>query len=66
VFGPVPEGVEVSRRIGGGKQVFILINYAQESRAVKLPYSMKALLTNRQADKVELPPYGIEILLGSK
>lgn len=66
VFGPVPEGVEVSRRIGGGKQVFILINYAQESRAVKLPYSMKALLTNRQADKVELPPYGVEILLGSK
>jgi len=66
VFGPVPEGVEVSRRIGGGKQVFILINYAQESRAVKLPYSMKALLTDRQADKVELPPYGVEILLGSK
>ena len=66
VFGPVPEGVEVSRRVGGGKQVFILINYAQESRAVKLPYSMKALLTNRQADKVELPPYGVEILLGSK
>jgi beta-galactosidase len=66
VFGPVPEGVEVSRRIGGGKQVFILINYAQESREVKLPYSMRALLANRQADKVDLPPYGVEILLGSK
>jgi beta-galactosidase len=66
VFGPVPDGVEVTRRIGGGKQVFILINYAQENRSVTLPYSMKALLANRQADRVELPPYGVEILLGSK
>ncbi len=66
VFGPVPDGVEVTRRIGGGKQVFILINYAQENRTVTLPYSMKALLANRQADKVDLPPYGVEILLGSK
>jgi len=65
-FGPVPDGVEVSRRIGSGKQVFVLINYAQERREVKLPRPMKALLTNRQAEKVDLAPYGVEILLGAQ
>ena len=62
-FGPVPDGVEVSRRIGGGKQVFILINYAQEQRQVPLPRPMKALLANRQVDKIDLQPYGVEILV---
>lgn len=66
VFGPVPDGVEVSRRMGGGKRVFILINYAQQSREVTLPRSMKLLLTDKQADKLELPPYGVEVLLDTK
>jgi beta-galactosidase len=66
VFGPVPDGVEVSRRIGGGKQVFVLINYAQEEREIKFPHAMKALLANRLADKTELPPYGVEILLDAQ
>jgi beta-galactosidase len=66
VFGPVPEGVEVSRRIGGGREVFILINYAQDQREVTLPHSMRALLANRQVDKVDLPQYGVELLLGTK
>jgi beta-galactosidase len=63
VFGALPEGVEVSRRLGGGKQVFILINYAQESRRVALPHPMKALLDNKQAETLELAPYGVSVLL---
>jgi len=63
VFGALPEGVEVSRRMGGGKQVFILINYAQESRRVVLPHPMKALLDNKQAETLELAPYGVSVLL---
>ena len=65
-FGPVPDGVEVNRRAGGGKEVFVLINFAQESREVALPHSMKALLANQQTDKLVLPPYGVEILVGAK
>lgn len=65
-FGPVPDGVEVNRRAGGGKQVFVLINFAQESREVALPSSMRALLANQQTDKVVLPPYGVEILVAAK
>ncbi len=63
VFGSLPEGVEVSRRMGGGKQVFILINYAQESRRVALPHPMKALLENKQVETLELAPYGVSVLL---
>jgi len=66
VFGPVPDGVEVSRRTGGGKQVFILINYAPDSRTVTLPHSMKLLLDGKESDKVELPQYGVEVLADTK
>jgi beta-galactosidase GanA len=63
VFGSLPEGVEVSRRVGGGNQVYILINYAQESRRIALPRPMKALLENKQAETLELAPYGVSVLL---
>jgi beta-galactosidase len=63
VFGALPEGVEVSRRIGGGKQVFILINYAQDSRRVALPHRMKTVLENKQVETLELAPYGVSVLL---
>ncbi len=63
VFGALPEGVEVSRRKGGGKQVYILINYAQDSRRVALTHPMKALLENKQVEMLELAPYGVSVLL---
>jgi len=63
VFGPVPDGVEVSRRVAPGKQVFILINYAPEARRVALPRSMKLVLDGKPADAVELPPYGVAVAL---
>ncbi len=65
-FGPVPDGVEVSRRVGPGKQVFVLINYASESRRVALPHSMKLVLDGREADAVELPPYGVAVALDNR
>lgn len=61
VFGPLPEGVEVSRRVGPGKRVFVMINYAQETRRVNLPHSMKFVLGDRQGDAVNLPPYGVAV-----
>jgi beta-galactosidase len=61
VFGPVPDGVEVSRRVGPGKQVFVLINYSQVNRRVALPHAMKMALDESQTDAVDLPPYGVAI-----
>lgn len=66
VFGPVPDGVEVSRRTGDGKSVYVLINFAAETRHVALPHSMKLLLANKQADAVDLPQYGVEVVTGAK
>ncbi|MBZ5615485.1 MAG: beta-galactosidase [Acidobacteriia bacterium] len=66
VFGPVPDGVEVSRRVGPGKQVFVFINYASEGRRVVLPHSMKLVLDGKQADAVELPSYGVAVALDSR
>jgi hypothetical protein len=61
VFGPVPDGVEVSRRIAPGKQVYLLINFSQESRRVSLPHSMDLVLDGKQGEAVDLPPYGVAI-----
>jgi beta-galactosidase len=66
IFGPVPDGVEVSRRNGDGRNVFVLINFAAESRTVALPHFMKLLLANTESSSVELPQYGVEILVDSK
>jgi beta-galactosidase len=66
VFGPVPDGVEVSRRVGPGKQVFVVINYAPEARRVVLPHSMKLVLDGKQGDAVDLPPYGVAVALDKR
>jgi beta-galactosidase len=63
VFGPVPDGVEVSRRVGGGKQVFVLINYAQENREVALPHTMNLLLDGKEGNVIQLAPYGVAVAL---
>ncbi len=66
VFGPVPDDVEVSRRVGPGKQVFILINFAQENRRVSLTHSMKLVLDGKEGDAVELPPYGVAVAVDNR
>jgi beta-galactosidase len=63
VLGPVPDGIEVSRRKGAGKQVFLLINFKQETQRLTLPHRMKAVLGGMDESSVELPPYGVEVLL---
>jgi beta-galactosidase len=63
IFGPVPEGVEVSRRLGQGKQVFVIINYATENREIALPHAMKLLFDGIDGNVVQLPPYGVAVAL---
>jgi beta-galactosidase len=63
VFGAVPDGVEVSRRVGPGKQIFLLVNYTPESRRVTLPHSIKLMLDGKEGDTVDLPPYGVAVAL---
>ena len=61
-FGTVPEGVEVSRRVGAGRRIFVFINFAQENRQVNLARPMKSLLAKRTMESLTLPPYGVEVV----
>ncbi len=65
-FGPLPDGVEVSRRGGDGKQIFVFLNFAGEQRQIALPRSMKLLLSGKEGNAVELPPYGVEVALDAR
>ena len=66
-FGAVPDGIAVARREGTGKQVFILINFRRETQQVKLPRPMDVVLGSAaNGNEVELPAYGVEVLLDQR
>jgi len=63
-FGAVPEGVEVCRRVGGGKEVFLVVNHTAKAKEVRLPRVMMNALTGRAAAKsLKLSPRGVAVLL---
>ena len=65
VFGPVPEGIEVTRRVGQGANVFVLINFKQEKQTVNLPRMMNSLLDQKEVKSIELSQYGVAVLQDS-
>jgi beta-galactosidase len=67
VFGPVPDSVEVTRRVGAdGKQVFVLINFASRQREVTLPRSMWSVFEKRRVDAVHLERYGVAVMMSEQ
>lgn len=58
----VPEGVEVCRRIGGGRTVFIVLNFSNADQAIALPRAMRDLLAGGETSRVVLPRYGVAVL----
>jgi beta-galactosidase len=48
-LGTVPEGVEVSRRAGNGKEVFIVVNSTSAAQTISLPAPMHELLKEAAA-----------------
>jgi beta-galactosidase len=65
-FGTVPEGVDVSARQNAQYEIFVLINFGQATQHVALPHPMKVLLGAGDGSGLDLPPYGVEVLLDSK
>ncbi len=62
-FGPVPDGVEVCRRTGAGKRIYILVNHTREPQHVALPQRMQPLLGGgTSVEALDLPPRGVEVL----
>jgi beta-galactosidase len=62
-FGPVPDGIYVSRREGEGKTIFVMVNFKREEQHVDLPRAMQALLAGHEETSLDLPAYGVEVFL---
>jgi beta-galactosidase len=61
-FGPVPDGIEVSRRVGPSSTVYVLINFQPERQTVTLPHTMRSLLEQRDVTRLDLAQYDVGIL----
>ncbi len=55
-FGPVPDGIEVCRRVGDGREVFIIINHSKAEQTVNLPKPMKDVLTDTSFSRSAIMP----------
>jgi beta-galactosidase len=65
-FGPLPEGIELNRRVGEGKQVFVLLNFSTQTRKIALPRPMKSVLEGGQVENINLGSYAVAVLLDSR
>lgn len=62
-FGPTPTDVDVMRRRGDRRDVFVLINHAREPRRVTLPKPMSDVLQGGEVrGELELEPQGVAVL----
>ena len=62
-FGPLPQDVEVTRRIAADHTVYILINHGKQARTLTLPTTMHDILAeNRAVQSVTLASQGVAVL----
>ena len=61
-LGPVPDGIEVSRRVGPNGSVFVLVNFSADTKTVPFPREMQSLLDRQKTRQVALPQYGVAVL----
>jgi beta-galactosidase len=59
---PVPDGVEVYRRAGNGKDIYIFENFRHASQTISLPHAMRNVLTGKVERAETLPVYGVAVL----
>jgi len=62
-FGPVPEGIELCRRAGSGRELYILINHTSRPLEVELPRPLQNALTRQVHQKtIWLPARDVAIM----
>lgn len=62
-LGPVPAGVEICRRAGPGREVFVLLNHGGAPVSVALPRPMRDILDpGAVVQSVRLPREGVAVL----
>jgi len=63
-FGALPPGIEVCRRAAGAREVFVVLNHADEARQVALPRAMRDLLKGTGAARaLSLAPRDVAVLV---
>lgn len=65
-LGLVPDGVEVSVRHGAKSTVYILVNFSKTHKTIKLPTSMRDVLSGGSTQSLSLPNYGVAVLALTK
>ncbi len=58
----VPDGVEVYRRVGAGKNVFIFENPGAHTQTIRLPHEMTNVLDGGRAANLTLEKYGVAVM----
>lgn len=62
-FGPLPEGLEASRRIRRGRTVFILLNHSAHAVHLPLPRAIGSLrIAGADVTSVDLPVQGVDVI----
>jgi hypothetical protein len=56
------DGVEVYRREGQGRRIWIIDNASHKAQGVELHRTMTDLLPREKSDSIELPAYGVAVL----
>jgi beta-galactosidase len=59
---PVPEGIEVCRRVGEGRELYIVINHTPRPVEIGLPGNMRDILAAGETGRLALPPRGVAML----
>jgi beta-galactosidase len=66
-LGRLPEGVELCRRVGEGREVWIFVNHAAELRSCRLRGTMKDVLAGgERGPNVHLGPREVAVLMREK
>lgn len=64
VLGTQPDGIEVCRRSGEGKEIFIVINHSGKEQTISLPVAMRELLTGAApGTSLALPADAVGVLV---
>jgi beta-galactosidase len=59
---PAPAGVSVSRRVGAGREVFVITNFSKGPQEIVLPGAMTDVLAGGEVTVAKLPRYGVAVL----
>lgn len=59
---PVPDRVSVSRRVGAGREVYVLTNFSSGAQSIALPAKMTDVLNGGEVARLDLPRYGVAVL----